>query len=512
MKRKGLAWLMILISSCFLISCRQISGSEFSSGEEQPEALNVFIVSDTVHVYGLEEYSDEVYYTTMMTLGDFFSTTTQHGSKGHMFYDAFEEYQEQTDIQLKLHWYEYPELMEADLEALDEADLPDLILSNFTSRNDYARYMAEGMFYDLTELCEQWEMYSGGSYYQSILHGGEYQDKQYILPILFNVDTVMGAKRYWAESGLYLNNTENMGEILDMLIDAQQEKSKDQTAVQFVEASPSYLPYILYGSSGEQWVDYENGTVNLDQTIFEKMCRFYTQFLNEQLKEEDIVSGEPLSWAKSKNLGIIMSINNDVQLDEYLEDMGCILEGGGAFKAHLHSAAAQAWYYESRYRDLGEDFVLAALPGKNGGTTAHISYFGAVLQTTKYPEAAFRFLRYLMDEEVPAFFGISINRENALKQMDYLTSTTYRLRPGTQIPLEDGRVPDSQADYVIQPMSGQTKEQLLSMIDEIETVSLPNWPVYAIIEKQLQSCAKGEIEPAEAYQNTLEGLKEYLQH
>ena len=510
MKWKQLIIVMVLVCSLILTSCRtnEQGDSQLAEGEA-PESLEVFIVSDAVHAYYAKEDREEIYYTTLMNIGDFFGIAIEYGSAGHIFADTFERYQKETGIQLNLHWYQYPEQMEADLESLSENEQPDLILTNFTSLNDYNRYVDQGLFYDLTDLFAMNEMYSGDQYYNQILRGGEYKQKQYIVPILFNIDTVMGAEQYWKDLGLYFENAERPSEVIDMLIYAQKSGQKEQTTAQFVDAGETYLPYILYDSVGESWVDYENQTVQLDEEYFAKMCTFYTQYVQEQLDEDEIVKGQKLNWSNSKHVDTIKMISNAVQVDEFLDEMGCILEGGGAFKAELHSAIAQAWYYESRYTDLGETFVIEALPGESGGTTAHISYFGAVMETTEYPQTSFAFLKYLMDEEIPAFFGISVNRENAMKQLDYVTSTTYRLRH-SMVPLEDGTIPDAASDYVMQPMSESTRDKLVSMIDNIDQVSLPNWPAYAILQEQLLSCAKEEISAEEAYQNALAGLEAYL--
>ena len=70
-------------------------------------------------------------------------------------------------------------------------------------------------------------------------------------------------------------------------------------------------------------------------------------------------------------------------------------------------------------------------------------------------------------------------------------------------------MPETKADYTIQPMSPETREKLEKIIDDIENVSLPNWPVYEIVQTQLQSYAKGECTLDEAYENAVTGLEEY---
>lgn len=509
MKNRWMILLLLLL--IFTTGCRGNSDKEIKTEtEEKPEKLTVWVVADSVTEYYASEDREEIYYTTMMALGDFSNTTIEYGSKGFLFYDAFESFQEETGIQLDIRWYPYPEQMEEELKKTDLTQQPDVILSNFTSYADYYLYMEQGLFYDLMDLFEQNEMYSEGKYYNQVLEAGQFNHKQYLVPILFNVDTVMGAREIWNELGLYLDNAEKHSEFLNMLAAAQEKQSIGQVACQFNVAGCSYLPYIIYSSSGEKWIDYEHWTTYLDQTEFRNMCVFYKQYLKEQFEEGEIQPGERLPWAYAKHNDIWKQIINDVQLDEFLDDMGCIVEGGVAYQTFLHSAAAQAWYYESRYRDQNQEFVLAAIPGMNGGSTGHISYFGTVLQSSQYPQSSFEFVKYLMDAECAPYFGLSINRDSTARQFEYFTSSAYHLRPGLMVPLPDGTLADSSADYVIQPMSQDIADTLLQIIDTMETVSVPNYEVYRILEEPMIQYAREEIGLEDAYQAAKSGLEAYI--
>ncbi len=512
MIRKGIVILLIICMSSIVMSCDndKIIENTSSADYEIPEKLNIYIVSDAVHEYYQSEDRENVYYTTMMSVGDFDITTTTYGEKGFMYYDAFSSFQKETGIDLEIKWYERAFQMEEDLENLDESEWPDLVITTNSTTADYYRYMDEGYFYDLTDFATEREMYTSGAYYNQILRAGEYNQKQYILPILFNIDTIMGSKEMWEKISLHIEDVNTHSELLDALVYAQNQKAVEQVAVHFGSDAAIYLPHALYSSSGEKWIDYDEWNANLDKTIFQKMGVFYEQFLDEQFGKEWI-QGEKIPWFEAKHNTICMAIENDVQLDEFLDDIGCFVEGGASFQTFLHSAAAQAWYYESRYRDLKQEFEIFAMPGIDGGTTAHVSYMGAVLQNSEYPEAAFEFLKYIMDSDVSAFFGFSVNCESTQKQLEYLTDTSYYLRPGLQIRLDEGTLADSMMDYLIQPMTEETKGKLEEMLGSIENASLPNWPVYEIIDLQLQRYAKGECDIEDAYDTTINNLNSYAE-
>lgn len=504
--------LVVLVAAVLLPKCFKQDGEELviNSEEITAEQLDIYIVSDAVHRIYQSEEREDMYYTTFMSLGDFGFIPTTYGYEGFLYAQAFEDYQEETGTNLNITWFEYEEYMKEALLA-EETEKPDLILATFASHEDYYLYMDQEMFYDLTALFDKNEIYTSGKYNTQVLSGGKLYDRQYIVPLLFNVDTIMGAESMWQDMSLHLEDAQTHSDIMDSLIYAQKQGEVEQVATQFAQATAFYLPYMLYQGSGEQWIDYENKTVNLDEDRFQRMCEFYQQYVREQIPESDIQQGEKIPWHKSKQLQVDLAIVNEVQLNDFLGEIGCFVEGGGAFQLLLHSAAAQAWYYESRYRDMEEEFQIIPLYGEEGGTTAHISYFGAVMRSAEHPEAAFQFLQFLMDAEVEPFFGLAINRENLEKQLEYLNTTAYELRPGLQMPLEDGEQPESPADYVVSPMSTETKEALEDMIDNIEAVTMPNWPVYMILQAELESYAKDEITMEEAYQNALSGLQAYIQ-
>ncbi|MBR6684077.1 MAG: extracellular solute-binding protein [Firmicutes bacterium] len=505
--------LFVLLGTLLLFGCQseQVeSEPEIGPREKLAEELDIYIISDSVHRIYQSEEREDMYYTTFMTLGDFSHIPTTYGYEGFLYAKAFEDYQEETGTNLNITWFEYEEYMKEALLA-EETEKPDLILATFASHEDYYLYMDQEMFYDLTALFDKNEIYTSGKYNTQVLSGGKLYDRQYIVPLLFNVDTIMGAESMWQDMSLHLEDAQTHSDIMDSLIYAQKQGEVEQVATQFAQATAFYLPYMLYQGSGEQWIDYENKTVNLDEDRFQRMCEFYQQYVREQIPESDIQQGEKIPWHKSKQLQVDLAIVNEVQLNDFLGEIGCFVEGGGAFQLLLHSAAAQAWYYESRYRDMEEEFQIIPLYGEDGGTTAHISYFGAVMRSSEHPEAAFQFLQFLMDAEVEPFFGLAINRENLEKQLEYLNTTAYELRPGLQMPLEDGEQPESPADYVVSPMSIETKEALEDMIDNIEAVTMPNWPVYMILQAELESYAKDEITMEEAYQNALSGLQAYIQ-
>lgn len=482
------------------------------SQDSNQEKLDVFLVGDAVYASSLATGEESVFYTTNVSLGEFDLPNT-FGETGFVFYESFKEYEKQTGIKLQLHWFPYPENLEAEMEKLSPNEMPDVILSNFTSMADYNLLMKNGVFYDLSAFTEEEGLYTERRYYEQVLKAGQYNGNQYILPIMFNIDTIMGADEIMEAAGIYLDEVSNHTDFMNILIRAQKEKQPiQQIAGQFVSAMVYYTPYMLYDAAGEKWINYENDQVALDEMKFNQMAEFYRNFVQEQSID---YQNDKESWSRhNKHLDGIMSTGdseNPTAITELLIRIGCILEGGSGLQSRLHSAAAQARYYESRYGDMGYAFTLKPLPTENGGTKAQVSYFGGVVSTTDQPKESYNFLRFLMDEEWFYHAGMSVNIVNNEKQLENLANEEYTIYSNANThPGVDGQVNNSTLDYQIHPMSEKTKEQLLDMIEHIDQVSLPNWIVYMPIREQLERYSFGEITLEEAYQNAVEGLNQYL--
>lgn len=512
-------WIVGILVTIWLVSVAavivpfNIWNLENKEAEEEEDitidTLDVFIVGDQVSGYDISEDKSTRWYTTFYTVGDFENAPVEFGEAGFMYYDAIKDYTKQTGININLHWYSWPEEMEADLKNLPESEMPDIVLADYETVEDYYLYMDQGVFYDITSYLEEYDMYSGESYYTQVLRGGELHERQYILPILFDVDTVMGSEQSWSEFSLHMEEVQDYDEFLDALIYAQQQEYEGVLAFQY-SGTTNIMSHLIYSAAGEQWIDYKDWSANLDKGIFEKMCTFYRQYLVEQMGEDEVSPGAPIKWAEAKEMMMKRNIAEE-GIDIFLGDVGCVVEGGASRQFPLRSAAANAWYYENRYTDKEENFRLTPILNNNGGVTAHISYFGGVHYSAEDPAVAFDFLKYLLDTEVSPFFGFSVNRVNTEKQLDEMTSTAFRLRHGLKMLDEEGKHYDTNQDYIMQPLSAGTREILDEMLEQMAVATMPNWPVWEILEKQLAKVAVGEIDEEQAYENAMDELDQYAQ-
>lgn len=184
-----------------------------------------------------------------------------------------------------------------------------------------------------------------------------------------------------------------------------------------------------------------------------------------------------------------------------------MIEGGESLNAWMHSAAAIANYYESRYTDENKEFYIQGIPEWNQKNTytANISAFGAVMKGSQNAEAAYRLLKYRVDQEYFFHLGFSINRHNTDEMLDQLTSTEYQLSNIF------GHMPDQEyydlyaekaETYLIKPMSSDKRDELEFILDRLNGCTLPSWPVYQIYRNAFEGYARETMTMEEAYQNT----------
>lgn len=182
----------------------------------------------------------------------------------------------------------------------------------------------------------------------------------------------------------------------------------------------------------------------------------------------------------------------------------------------MHSFVAQAGYYESRFEDENENFVCFAIPGEkySEGYVANVSMFGGVIADSDKAQEAFDLLKMMADTPRHMYYDLSVNREQidvSLKQLCQSSIEFYTMQGN--FPLE--MVPEEELDmwlgdkYVIHPMSEETKEYLLSLIDQIGGATLPDSAAQNIIWTEIQNYIFGKTDTLDmAYEEAMHKLNE----
>ena len=129
------------------------------------------------------------------------------------------------------------------------------------------------------------------------------------------------------------------------------------------------------------------------------------------------------------------------------------------------------------------------------------------MKDTAHPQEAYAFLKYLMDQPWHMHYDLSVNRAAAEAMLNELCQTEYQIsqtRGYFSIETEET------VDYIMKPMTEELKTQITAMLEQIDHITLPNWPVYEILMSSMESYIMGECTLEESCRMAEEGLDSYI--
>ena len=192
----------------------------------------------------------------------------------------------------------------------------------------------------------------------------------------------------------------------------------------------------------------------------------------------------------------------------------------------MHSFVANTQYFESRFSDNEEQFLCIGVPSKNNseGYAAQITSFGMVLSGSEKAEEGYQLLKMLADTEHWQFSEMPVNRNTIEMMLGQAISMQYMFHPSISIGLPAANkepqfvsmlTEESQAEkwygdgYAIKPLSQDTADYLLYMIDHIETANLPEYQLAKAVRKEMEEYIWGDTETMEqAYENAISVLED----
>ena len=464
----------------------------------------------------MTNYGEE-FYSTRYNVGEFFSMAEKWGPEAYIFYDAMETFQKETGIGIDLYYFmQTKDLLTALEENFNNEKCPDIIVGSYTT-DEYClySYITDGYFADMKPYFVEDELYTNGEYLTNVLNGGLIGDKQYIFPLTFNMNMFFSSKESLKSHDLWLSDEMTYSEMLTLFAESWKQESREDEEVimmQFSNSQNTFPNALFQSASGESILDYETGEIVLDEEYFGELARLYESYLcddydmtREELKELAHANDGVLPYNKSKFINLkSASLNEEVSLEIFNiinEKVGCFSEGG--YKSvFMHSFVAQAYYYESRYQDLEEEFVCIGIPtrGSNEGYTAQITSYGGVIANSPYIQYGYEFLKCLADSKTFMYLDVSVNKLNAVEEIQELTSLVYELYPsiGTFSPEKEPEGADWLGEsYQIAPLSEDMAEYLIYLLEHIECAKLPEGTLNEIISLEIENYIFGNTNTVE---------------
>lgn len=381
------------------------------------------------------------------------------------YLELIETFAEEKRVQVEINYDTYPINM-----ANNQFDV--VISETKYSSEEWALSNFNSQYcYDLTTFFDEDGLYTDEEkYVTSALKAGVIGDQQLIFPLAFNLSMLFTSEQSLERQGLNISTESTFDELVTEFVAAYRDTSENALLYQ---KNYETMGSSLYGRSSASPI--QTFTLPSGKEFTADDLEFYAQI--QGLYESFVVSdlnmpliniqeGQAGEDYQEKSLltGIqsIMGSNQADAFDIAYENIGCFTSTSS--QGLWIPAAMQAVYYESRYQGMDEDFVCIAIPEKEktDAYSATITTYGVVTAKSKEPELAYELLKYLADHDNTATHDLSINRTCIEEVLTQLMSTS--------LTLNDRNYPEKQ--YIMNPMSEETGEYLMNVIDRIDRAYL----------------------------------------
>lgn len=162
-------------------------------------------------------------------------------------------------------------------------------------------------------------------------------------------------------------------------------------------------------------------------------------------------------WVDNANTWRLEAAANPSAFEIMQEQVACYTSGNTYNE--VCPFVMQTMYYESLYREIGEDFTPIAIPEKDKAKAyqAIISNYGIIPKDSTEPELAFELLQYLASAEISPLYDLPVNKEQITKTLSTLQSTDLTVVDHFTFDV-----------YTMQPLSEETASYLQEVIDHID--------------------------------------------
>ncbi len=408
---------IILISSC--------TTGNISMNQDK---LVVWI-SGVQHLFSIntenESYEENVAYPSKHTYGSRLIGGEMDCVSGNVFAQAIWEYAENTGTKIEIQFIEdYAGQSNKLQEAYEKGEnLPDLVVVGKKWGFDYERLAEQGMLLDLSAfISEEDDLLSEENYYQKVLQGGEIMKRQYVMPILFNMNAVLTSQSYLNSIEVETSLISSYDDVISMLKQSCIAMASSSEIEAIYEASGNmiggqYLPSILLSAAYADYSDEENDIL-VEETLLCSILELMQLYMLQELV--DVEDWQDNTYLENINEPELKSRHYQHLSEDAYEGIGLFLTGGRSGGMNFHnSLLTDAAYFNSVYQENDEELVLCGIPTKDsvGEYNANISLLAFGCNGTNHPEEVYSLIRFLMDYEYPTVYGFSVNKENTRKQL-----------------------------------------------------------------------------------------------
>ena len=533
MKTDRTVRVLLILGSLVLLFCISCAPSKGQSNislreDEKPDSLVIY-TSGIPYGFMISEDSGTEnqfeMYPSMAVMGGRRIPGELEAPYGNIFAKALEDFSNETGIEIELHFLEeYSGQSDILQEKIDNGDsMPDALLVGKYAWYDYIRLAEQGLLLDFSELIQQDEdLGNADKYYHTVLQGGEINKKQYILPILFNLNAMITSESYLSQIGMSIPEDQpyTYEEYIHLFTESCVVMQNNSLQEALYETSGdmvagSYFPSILTAAAyPSYWGDNQELLIEKETivSILEMMLAYYKQEFTDIPDWENRDYSENVNDMKGKQRSLLGANNMEI-----CQNVGIFLTGGRNGGVNISSSLlSDAAYYHFLYEESGEEMVLKGIPtvADNQRYSANITQMLLGFQNTEYPEAVYALARYLMDYEYPVYYGFSINQDLTQKQLEQMQSTTFTVYPDWIWPsLMSGSMSMEEAKEEteeIPPLDADVVKTIEVMLDHMLGAGFPFAPLEnSMYRSMLEGVHNKEYTPEEAAEWLIEHLEEH---
>lgn len=243
---------------------------------------------------------------------------------------------------------------------------PDLLLFNSYGADDVYKMMKAGVFSPLDEYMTEENGWQKSDYVEHVIDGGKFEGVQYIIPMNYEVKLVLSSKECLEAADF---SVEACTDTCSLMTETAKLYNGDYSNRILADAAQfSTFPQLL----GEQFLDYEKGTVCVEEEILKKACESYSAMYEE---DTTFYTGEYGYYGYGKDI---------VDRNAYL----CVPNGIDMFLMAATGIAAK------------ETPVIISISSGQDKSAAVIRQYAGIRANSQNKEAAWNLLKILLGEEM----------------------------------------------------------------------------------------------------------------
>lgn len=357
---------------------------------------------------------------------------------------------------------------------------PDVFLFYPDTDIDAMRLMESGMLLDLSGFIASDESYNPDNYNQKMMEGGIVDGEQCIIPLTYNLPFFVTTEEKLLESSLQLESDYTYGDLLSVLTSDIENRSSDSSKLSIRPLVRDDGIYdIIFDILDASGVSY---STDVDNAEFRRTMDFFKALYGENEKL--------MEFSEKYTYTDFIKLNQNVN-----------------FYFNTFNFPYNAYFFDSLLRQAtdGEKSRLLPVPTYNNPEEyIAVAYrYAAVNSNSKNKNAAYAFIRNLMDTEQPVDAvweydraDIPVSKEQMNRfYMDYKYAFQSRYDIGEGVRFEcENMTPEMQA--IID-----------GILDKTNVYVIPNNPVKKIIMESMTEYINGNRE----YDVCLEQLKQKLE-